>query len=272
MSRSGQTRMKSVKELFSEYFEVKSADTQALIDESLRIRYQVYCVENVYEKPADPSQEIETDKYDIHSVHSIIHHKGTSSTAATVRLVLPNPADPSLPFPIEEFCGSSLNNQETYLKDVSRYKIAEISRFAVSKEFKRRLNEQGTIAGVAPDTNAYTDVKIDPDTKKVTRMFPHISLGLFQGIVRQSAAHDIKYWYAVMEPSLLRLLSRFGIRFNLIGPIVDYHGKRQPCFASADEVLAGIYNQRRDIWELITDDGKVWLPPEKEKQHFQGIA
>lgn len=260
----GQTRMNTIKELFNEYFEVKSADNQALIDESLRIRYQVYCVENVFEKPADPAQEKETDEYDIHSVHSIIHHKASSSTAATVRLVLPDPEDPSRPFPIEKFCGSSLNNQETYLKDVPRHKIAEISRFAVSKDFKRRLNEQGTIAGVAPDTNAYPDIKIDSDTKKITRMFPHISLGLFQGIVRQSAAHDIKYWYAVMEPSLLRLLSRFGIRFNLIGPIVDYHGKRQPCFAVADEVMAGIYNQRRDIWELITDNGNIWESPSRE--------
>jgi N-acyl amino acid synthase of PEP-CTERM/exosortase system len=61
-----------------------------------------------------------------------------------------------------------------------------------------------------------------------------------------------------MEPTLLRLLTRFGIHFRKIGPLIDYHGKRQPAIGNVDEVLAGIYAERRDVWETITDYGDVW--------------
>ena len=256
--------MQSVKELFNQYFEVFDANNQDLVDESFRIRYQVYCIENVFEDASAFTDEKETDKYDARSVHSLIHHKSSQLTAATVRLVLADPANPASAFPIEEFCKSSVDFSKLPLANVPREQIAEVSRFAVSKNFKKRLDEQGTIAGVSPDVNSYPDPKTDIENSgRISRMFPHISIGLFQGIVRMSADHNVKYWYAVMEPSLLRLLSRFGICFNPIGPVVNYHGMRQPCFANADEVLAGIYHQRQDIWELITDDGHSWPPPER---------
>jgi N-acyl amino acid synthase of PEP-CTERM/exosortase system len=86
-------------------------------------------------------------------------------------------------------------------------------------------------------------------------------MGLFKAIVKMSARHGITHWYAVMEPTLLRLLARFGIEFDLIGPLVQYHGWRQPCFAAADQVLAGIHRRRPEVWEFITDAGKLWPAP-----------
>jgi N-acyl amino acid synthase of PEP-CTERM/exosortase system len=70
-----------------------------------------------------------------------------------------------------------------------------------------------------------------------------------------------------MEPTLLRFLSRYGIYFQKIGPVVDYHGRRQPTVASIDSVLSGIYAHRKDVWEVITDFGNVW-PLDKEVKHF----
>ncbi len=258
--------MTNLKQLFTEYFDVCEANTPELVDESMRIRYQVYCVENQFEKPdAFPDQK-EIDEYDRHSVHSVIRHKRTELVAATVRLVLPNPEDATIPFPIEKFCPTDISSAGIDLSTIPRQEIAEISRFAVSKEFKRRLDEQGTISGVGEDVDSYPDPADVQADKKALRMFPHISLGLFQGIVRMSAEHDIKFWYAVMEPPLLRLLTRFGIRFTPFGPLMDYHGLRQPCFGNADEILAGIYFHRRDVWDLITDSGRTWPSPEKQAE------
>ena len=98
-------------------------------------------------------------------------------------------------------------------------------------------------------------------------MMPHISLGLFAGIVRMSAQNNITHWLSVMEPTFLRFLSRYGIYFQKTGPVVDYHGKRQPAVASIDSVLSGIYAQRQDVWEIITDFGNVW-PLGKNARHF----
>lgn len=82
-------------------------------------------------------------------------------------------------------------------------------------------------------------------------MLPQITLGLFAAIVRMSVEHNMTHWYAVMEPTLLRMLSRFRIRFRPIGPLVDYHGPRRPCLSTMDEILEGIHRKRPDLWEFI---------------------
>ena len=92
-------------------------------------------------------------------------------------------------------------------------------------------------------------------------MIPHLILGLFAAIVKMSAEHQITHWYAVMDISLLRLLSRFGINFTLIGGPVEYHGVRQACFGGVDEVLAGIWEKHPKIWQLITANGEAWPAP-----------
>jgi N-acyl amino acid synthase of PEP-CTERM/exosortase system len=81
-----------------------------------------------------------------------------------------------------------------------------------------------------------------------------VTFGLFLSLVRLSAINDITHWVAVMEPSLLRLLARFGIKFTPIGGLLEYHGMRQPCFGSVDDVLDGIRNAEIDLWHLITDN------------------
>ena len=59
-----------------------------------------------------------------------------------------------------------------------------------------------------------------------------------------------------MEPTLLRLLQRFGIYFPAIGPIVNHHGLRRPTLAVAAAVVNGILNKRPDVWEIVTDRGR----------------
>jgi len=258
--------MIDLRKVFAKDFEVQVADTDKLRNESFHIRYQVYCVENPFEDASRFPDKCETDVYDRRAVHALIRHKPSGLPAATVRLVLPDPHNPAAPFPIETSCGVSVERVLANPGTVPRGSLAEISRFAVSKTFKRRVGEKDTIAGVSGDVDSYPNGGVlEGDGKSYARMFPHITLGLFQGIVSMSAEHGITHWYAVMEPSLFRLLTRFGIRFVPVGPLADYHGLRQPCFGVADEILSGIYDQRRDVWELITDGGRVWPPPEKKR-------
>ncbi len=99
------------------------------------------------------------------------------------------------------------------------------------------------------------------------RIIQHITLGLFVAIVRMSVGHNITHWYAAMEPALMRLLKKFSIEFVPIGPIVDYHGRRQPCVAEIATVLASAERNCPDAWALVTDNGLTWPSAlETEKQ------
>lgn len=245
-------------ETYHDYFDIEIADTPALIRESYALRYQVYCVENPFENADEFPEQLEKDAYDERSVHGLVRYRPRDLVVATVRLVLPDAQDPRAPFPIEAHCAQSIAQSGLNARMLPRRSLAEISRFAVSKELKRRAGEAQTVAGVGPDPEAY----IQP-IENGKRLIPHVTLGLFAAIVRLSAANGITHWYAVMEPSLLRLLTRFGIEFTPMGDPVDYHGLRQPCFGAVDQVLEGIWKQRRDIWELITAKGADWPPPAK---------
>jgi N-acyl amino acid synthase of PEP-CTERM/exosortase system len=251
--------MSDLCDLFHHYFDIVMDDESWVADEAARLRYQVYCLENNFEDASRCVDGKEVDEYDRRSVHGIVRHKELGITAASVRLVLSDRDFPEAPFPIEENCAASLQSCPSIPGGVPRSAIAEISRFAVSKHFKRRLGEAGNPAGVGPDPDRY----VSPDSKR-RRVIPHLILGLFTAIVKLSAEHRISHWYAVMDVSLLRLLSRFGINFRPVGGQVEYHGLRQPCFGSVDEVLAGIWVKRPDIWRLITADGTVWPAPAKQ--------
>ena len=250
---------------FYQHFEIIQADTDELRDEVYRLRYQIYCVENDFENPDDFPDKREMDRYDKRSIHALIRHKQTGLNAATVRLVL-NDVEAEAVFPIETHCyhgkaqPAKLHIEEHCLRGHTAYgidldtlprkKIAEISRFAVSKQFKRRFGEAASEAGVSSDVTHYCQ-------QKGFRLLPHVSLGLLAALLKMSKNNDVHYWYAIMEPSLLRLLSQYGVQFVNLGGLVDYFGKRQPCFADIRQMSAYMYENRRDVWDLLTDKGKV---------------
>jgi N-acyl amino acid synthase of PEP-CTERM/exosortase system len=67
----------------------------------------------------------------------------------------------------------------------------------------------------------------------------------------------MEYACAVMEPSLLRLLSHFGIRFTPIGALLDYHGLRQPCYLRVADFLQQLHRHNHAVWEIVTDGGRL---------------
>ena len=245
---------------FHNHFDVVSADTIGLIETAFRIRYQVYCVERSFEDQAAFPEQMETDDYDMHSAHTLVRCKTSGQYTGLVRLVLPDPVDMNKPLPMEKFCQSGMKASGIDLSSIPRASLAEVSRFSISKELKSLCSRQPAISVVGAE-NEKENKAADP------QMMPHIALGLFAGIVRMSAQNNITHWLSVMEPTFLRFLSRYGIYFQKTGPVVDYHGKRQPAVASIDSVLSGIHAQRQDAWEIITDFGNVW-PLSKNAKHF----
>src|SRR3546814_1411329 len=79
--------------------------------------------------------------------------------------------------------------------------MGEISRFCISKDFRRRQGD-----GMFPASE-------DPETRSdERRVIPNMTLGLMEGLIRMSLDHGLFYQCAVMERPLLRLLDRLGIR------------------------------------------------------------
>lgn len=238
-----------------QFFELVHADNDELRMQVYLLRYQVYVLETGFETDADCQQGKdeqgqpvlwEQDAFDERSDHYLLRHRRTGVYAATARLILPSQLDVKAPYPIELHC--ALDDRVT--DDEVRSRLGEISRFAVSKVFKRRIGELGKISGVADDVEIY----FEEDERRV---LPHISLGLFAAVMRMVHQHRITHCYAVMEPGLLRLLGRFGMVFNRIGPDVDYHGMRVPCITTAEEALPSIRSVAPSVWDLITNRGEL---------------
>ncbi|MGQ9686814.1 MAG: PEP-CTERM/exosortase system-associated acyltransferase [Thiobacillaceae bacterium] len=232
---------------FNEYFELLHADNDALREEVFRLRYQVYVVETGFERAVDFPDGLERDAYDSRSDHHLLRHRRTGLYAATARMILPVPEAPDRPYPMEQHC--SIYTGAGVTDPQRRLRLGEVSRFAVSKSFKRRLGESGTLAGVTERA----DIHFEEDER---RILPHISLGLLAVELRSMHNHGLTHCYAAMEPALHRLISRFGLIFHQIGPVVDYHGQRIPCLGDVHEFLPNIKRVAPPVWDLMTDGGR----------------
>lgn len=251
--------MQKLFEKFHRSFELISVDTPELLDLAYALRYQVYCIENPYEDRAEHRNGKETDRYDPHSVHTLVAHRDSGICAGVLRLILSNPQDPDNAFPMEAQCKALTGHRFFAARGFPRHSTAELSRFAISKCFRQRI-VQAREARTCRNGNAVQDIVDRAAARETTQ---HIILGMFAAAVRMSVECGVTHWYAVMEPTLLRLLARFGIHFQQVGPLVDYHGKRQPAFAVIEDLMAGVYRRRRDVWEIMSDCGYVWPAPNK---------
>lgn len=230
------------------WFEAKIASSDELRDTAFRLRYRVYCVENPFEDPSANSDGREIDEFDTHAAHSLLIYRPNATPAGTVRLVLPRAEDPDSSFALQRVC------HEPILRDRNKFPVesmAEVSRFCISKEFRRRWND---VSYADDDLNA-AEMSVDEER----RILPHLSLGLIESLVRMSIDNGITHWCAVMEPTLLRLLTRLGIHFQSIGPLIEYHGRRQPCFIPLKDMLARVQRERPDVWDVITRGGQHWV-------------
>ena len=249
-------------EVYRRAFQVLRADTPDLRKEAYRLRYQVYCVENPFEDPRGNPDEMEMDLFDQRSSHSLLVHRPSGQIAGCVRLVLPpgrmpgdtrrdaNKVASAKDLPIGHVCEDPrLADPNVLPPDTT----AEVSRFAISKRFRQRARDGRYGQLSEPDPAS-------PITER--RAIPHMSLGLISALVQMSVEAGITHWCAVMEPPLIRMLARLGIYFESLGPLVNYHGRRQPLCAKLDTLLAGMWHERPEVWEVITDEGQLWPRPQ----------
>jgi N-acyl amino acid synthase of PEP-CTERM/exosortase system len=225
--------------VFKSRFEVLNADTPELIRQAQKIRYQVYCVEKALENPLDNREGIESDEFDSHALHSLLFARATAAALGTVRLILPLANAPEKSFAMQRLLSA---NALKLLLSMPLHSMAEVSRFSISR-YLRGL----TLYSVASPEAYHADCNAGP----------LIRLGLIQGLVRMSMQHGINYWCALMEPTLLRMLAAMAIRFQPIGPLVEFRGRRQPCYIDVYAMLVALMRERPAFWEIVTDGGAL---------------
>jgi N-acyl-L-homoserine lactone synthetase len=198
---------------------IQVADTAELVRAAYRLRYQVYCLERNYEAG---QAGLEIDEFDSRARHVVLRHRRTGQVLGTARLVFPSATAPHNSLPVQRLCDPSV------LPSIPLATAAEVSRFAIAKD--RR--------GLSPAALSL------------------MRLGLVQGLVRLSGQAGVRHWFAVMEPTLLRLLRSTAIHFQPTGPLVEHHGVRQPAYAHLGTMLSRMRLEQPQVWDFITDGGR----------------
>jgi len=217
--------------------EFKKVTTEEILKETYKLRYKVYCEEWGFEKPVDYPGGLEFDEFDNHSVHFVAEKDGL--IIGTVRIILNSEKG----FPIKRHCKIDVD-----LSHLKKDKIGEISRLAISKEYRRRAEDRFLYEGIPEVCTDTPQVYIE------RRRRLEIIVGLYKCIYIESKNLDLTCWYAVMAKGLYQLLKKMGIFFVPVGPEIYYHGFRTPYLGCIEDMEAEISKANPELFKEFRED------------------
>lgn len=192
------------------------------MEEVYRLRYKVYCLECGYEKASDYMDGLESDDFDDVSTHFIAAEKQSGKVVGTARII--HAQEKGLPA-LKYF-----KLQKELLPDVPMSQVGEISRLAISKEYRRQVVDN------AIQDNKVVSIRQRNAGKRLRRRFEaDLVCGLYHSIYQESIERGMTHLFAVMSEGLFAILQRWGLEFKPVGPVVDYHGLRRPYIAAIEE-------------------------------------
>jgi N-acyl amino acid synthase of PEP-CTERM/exosortase system len=197
---------------FKEHFELAQALTPELKDEVYRLRHRVYVDELGFERPTLDGRE--RDEFDEQSKHLLMRSVKTGIVAGCIRLVMVRPDRPMLPLPFEKIFAATSEVRE-FQSGGSRLSIAEISRLALAREYRRhrRVERRGEVAHEGFGTPAHPS-------------FPYVQLGLYLGAIALARQLEVTKLFLLTEPRLLVHFRRMGFPVRKIGGPVEHRGLR----------------------------------------------
>jgi N-acyl-L-homoserine lactone synthetase len=191
--------------------EIDPAQDWGLMCRALELRFQVYCLEQGFLDAIDYPHGYEVDAHDGRALHFASCSKA-GEIAGYVRLV---GADADGMFPFQTHCKAVFAEQQLPPAHLS----AEVSRLMVDSAHRRHLDRS-----------------------------PDILFGMFHQMYVCSLRQGVRYWFAAMERSLVRVLQRMlNIQFRQIGPVTDYYGPVAPYLIDLDVVTAHISAWRPEL-------------------------
>ena len=226
---------------------VDGRDNNLKLYESLfRLRYQVYVNEWGFEKAEDHPDGLEKDSHDQYSRHFYACVGSESDIIGTARLILPS----HLKLPIQE----NFSFYESF-KNIPDQSVAEISRLAISKDFRRRA-----IDSVIFDTEKHHAEDLERHQEGLKniaverRKCEHeLVRGIYLSVYRECILLGITHCYAVMARGLNVILARWGICFEQIGPEKAYHGIRAPYVLSIEALEKKLAKKNPELLKLARE-------------------
>ena len=209
-----------------------------LLQKTFQLRYKIYCQEAGFLDEGEYPDRIETDVYDEHSVHFAALDKG-NNVVGTLRLIF----DSERGFPLEVHCPNYDKAKITFPKS----ELAEISRLAVSKDWRRRRDD-GLYGMTSYHSGPGNEI---PAHIRAKRKKPVIVFGLYQQMYLESKRRGITHWYAAMEQKLNITLRKFSFSFEPIGPEHDYYGPVTPFLANIANIEKRLYREKPDVAHLM---------------------
>jgi len=200
-------------------------DDPVLLEQSYRLRYQVYCVERAFLNAADYPAQRETDAFEADSVHvGAVDSRG--DLAGTARVIRPN----SRGLPMFDHC--TLFPHVRTLEEAGTVAV-EVSRVAISRHYVRRRDDppahEPTVP--APSTIAATGPRRER-RRRGAEPFLTLVKAIMQGAKRAGATHLM----GATDAAFHRWLVHYGFPYRVAGPEVDYYGVVAPCIMSLLEL------------------------------------
>jgi N-acyl amino acid synthase of PEP-CTERM/exosortase system len=220
-------------EIFKSYFDIRFAATKEDLKTIFGLRYQVFCKEFQFESEQDCPNQQETDSFDANAIHTFLYHHKTNDIAGCIRLLLPKFC--TLPLPFEQF-----TNDEFTPMQGSQY--AEVSRLTVKHDFRRRVWDGNIPTGVSNKVS---------QMGKVSRNFPLPAISMIFCGAALSRLYLLDYAYAMMEPRLVYAMSSYGLYFEQIGPLSDYHGERAAYRISPIQIWQTIIPELKPLLNFV---------------------
>jgi len=175
-----------------------------------QLRYQVYCVENAFEEAAQFPNGLEKDNYDKYAIHILLAYAPENIIYGGLRLILPGDLS------IDHICHAPT------IKQLPVDTTAELSRFILSYKRLQQVNN-----------------------KVPLKSLKYLScIKLAEAIIQICDLGGISHLCAVIDQTLLQFFQQAGLQFNNLGPLMNYHGLRQPCWISVKELKKVLTNRK----------------------------
>lgn len=235
---------------FRQYFRIDAALDDTRRDDVYRIRHEVYCEELKFEPERPDHREI--DDYDAQSVHCLMTtaHDPHRLVGCT-RLVLTSSEDPDAPLPFERTCAATLDRAIIDPARLPRDRIAEVSRLAVRRIYRRRKGE---------DRDETLIHAKDFGTTMQPR-FPYIPIGLYMGAISLAIHKDIDYLFVLTEPRLAKHFARLGVDIRQIGGPVSHRGTRVPSVIDVRSVVRDMRFMMKPLWRTVNEEIESSISP-----------
>lgn len=223
-------------------------ENMSLSEQIYSLRFKVYCLECGFLEPENYADGLESDEFDEHSVHFTACNLA-NELVGSMRLVL---ARAGRRFPFEDRC-------QVLFDDVvlpPATESGEVSRLVVSAKYRRRAGD--SLAGVSEEflTGTSHGMRGKRTGGERRSRSPQILLGLYREMYRYSVRANIRYWYAAMEKSLARALTRLDFDFTPIGMETDYYGPVIPYVADLRELERKLKANRPDLLAWFRKDAE----------------